>query len=73
VTQPGDLPGSWYGRTALGAIAFAEPIDIWGRSCGAVILGPVTFITWRESDAERQNHTRRTGTEILSAAPAAWM
>jgi len=60
VTQPVTfLQLVW--ATALGAIAFAEPIDIWVVLGGAVILGSVTFITWREAMLKRQ---------ITPAAPA---
>ena len=38
----------------LGAIAFAEPIDIWVVLGGIVILSSVTFITWREAMLNRR-------------------
>lgn len=40
--------------TALGAAVFAEPVDIWVILGGFVILGSVTFITWREAMLNRQ-------------------
>ena len=39
--------------TALGAIFFAEPVDIWVILGGGVILSSVTFITWREARLNR--------------------
>ena len=48
VTQPVTfLQLLW--ATLLGAVFFAEPVDIWVVLGGAVILGSVTFITWREA------------------------
>lgn len=35
--------------TALGVLMFNEPVDIWVVMGGFVILGSVTFITWREA------------------------
>lgn len=53
VTQPVTfLQLVW--ATALGAIWFAEPVDIWVVMGGIVILGSVTFITWREAMLKRQ-------------------
>ena len=53
VTQPVTfLQLVW--ATALGALVFAEPIDIWVIIGGFVILGSVTFITWREAMLNRQ-------------------
>ncbi|GLQ27274.1 peptide ABC transporter permease [Sulfitobacter pacificus] len=53
VTQPVTfLQLVW--ATALGALAFAEPVDIWVVLGGFVILGSVTFITWREAMLNRQ-------------------
>jgi drug/metabolite transporter (DMT)-like permease len=53
VTQPVTfLQLIW--ATALGALWFAEPIDIWVIIGGMVILGSVTFITWREAMLKRQ-------------------
>ena len=39
--------------TALGALVFSEPVDIWVILGGFVILGSVTFITWREATLKR--------------------
>jgi drug/metabolite transporter (DMT)-like permease len=53
VTQPVTfLQLVW--ATALGAVFFAEPVDIWVILGGAVILGSVAFITWREAMLKRQ-------------------
>jgi len=53
VTQPVTfLQLLW--ATLLGAVFFAEPVDIWVVLGGAVILGSVTFITWREAVLKRQ-------------------
>ncbi len=46
--------------TALGALAFAEPVDIWVALGGCVILGSVTFITWREAVLKRGEVTPPT-------------
>jgi drug/metabolite transporter (DMT)-like permease len=40
--------------TLLGAVAFAEPVDIWVILGGCIILGSVSFITWREAMLNRQ-------------------
>lgn len=37
----------------LGAIVFAEPVDIWVILGGLVILASVSFITWREAVLKR--------------------
>ena len=53
VTQPVTfLQLVW--ATILGAVVFVEPIDIWVVIGGTVILGSVTFITWREAMLNRQ-------------------
>ncbi len=53
VTQPVTfLQLIW--ATALGALWFSEPIDIWVVLGGFVILGSVTFITWREAMLKRE-------------------
>lgn len=53
VTQPVTfLQLVW--ATALGAAVFSEPVDIWVILGGFVILGSVTFITWREAMLNRQ-------------------
>ncbi|MEM9549812.1 MAG: DMT family transporter [Pseudomonadota bacterium] len=40
--------------TALGALAFAEPVDVWVVIGGLVILCSITFITWREAVLKRR-------------------
>ncbi len=37
----------------LGALVFGEPVDGWVVFGGAVIMGSVSFITWREAVARR--------------------
>ncbi len=37
----------------LGAVVFSEPVDGWVVLGGAVILGSVSFISWREAVAKR--------------------
>jgi drug/metabolite transporter (DMT)-like permease len=52
VTQPVTfLQLVW--ATALGAVFFAEPVDIWVVLGGTVILSSVAFITWREARLKR--------------------
>jgi drug/metabolite transporter (DMT)-like permease len=38
----------------LGAVVFAEPVDLWVVIGGLVIMASVSFITWREAVARRQ-------------------
>ncbi len=53
VTQPVTfLQLVW--ATLLGLVWFDEAVDIWVVLGGAVILGSVTFITWREAMLKRQ-------------------
>ncbi|PCJ09507.1 MAG: EamA family transporter [Rhodobacteraceae bacterium] len=53
VTQPVTfLQLVW--ATALGALVFAEPVDIWVVSGGGLILAAVSFITWREAVLKRR-------------------
>jgi drug/metabolite transporter (DMT)-like permease len=53
VTQPVTfLQLIW--ATALGALAFGEPVDVWVVAGGCVILAAVTFITWREAVLNRR-------------------
>lgn len=53
VTQPVTfLQLVW--ATALGALVFAEPVDIWVIIGGFLILSSVTFIMWREAMLKRQ-------------------
>lgn len=59
VTQPVTfLQLVW--AAVLGAVFFAEPIDIWVVLGGLVILSSVTFITWREAVLKRQPITPPT-------------
>ena len=41
----------------LGAIVFAEPVDIWVILGGVLILSAVSFITWREAVLKRRPMT----------------
>lgn len=50
--------------TALGSIAFAEPVDIWVILGGFVILGSVTFITWREAMLKREITPNSNATKL---------
>ena len=53
VTQPVTfLQLVW--ATLLGAVVFAEPVDIWVIFGGGMILAAVSFITWREAVLKRQ-------------------
>jgi drug/metabolite transporter (DMT)-like permease len=38
----------------LGAVVFAEPVDVWVVFGGVLILASVTFITWREAVLNRR-------------------
>ncbi len=63
VTQPVTfLQLVW--ATALGAVAFAEPVDIWVILGGFVILSSVTFITWREATLNRQITPNANATKV---------
>ena len=50
--------------TALGAVAFAEPVDIWVILGGFVILSSVTFITWREAMLKREITPNSNATKL---------
>ncbi|WP_099826607.1 DMT family transporter [Oceaniglobus indicus] len=53
VTQPVTfLQLVW--ATLLGALAFGEKVDIWVIVGGVLILGSVSFITWREAVLKRR-------------------
>lgn len=53
VTQPATfLQLVW--AVAMGAVFFAEPVDIWVIAGGVLILSAVCFITWREATLKRQ-------------------
>lgn len=59
VTQPVTfLQLVW--ATALGALVFAEPVDVWVVLGGCVILAAVSFITWREAVVRRRAITPPT-------------
>lgn len=56
VTQPVTfLQLVW--ATLLGAAVFHEPVDGWVIAGGSVILGAVSFITWREAVVRRRSIT----------------
>ncbi|MCC5974150.1 MAG: DMT family transporter [Rubellimicrobium sp.] len=38
----------------MGAVFFAEPVDIWVIAGGSLILAAVSFITWREATLKRR-------------------
>lgn len=40
--------------TLLGLLVFSEPVDLWVVLGGVLILGAVTFITWREAKLNRR-------------------
>ncbi|WP_282048062.1 DMT family transporter [Sulfitobacter mediterraneus] len=50
--------------TSLGVLAFSEPVDIWVIVGGFVILGSVTFITWREAMLKRQITPNANATKL---------
>jgi drug/metabolite transporter (DMT)-like permease len=53
VTQPVTfLQLVW--ATALGALVFNEAVDLWVVTGGMLILGAVSFITWREAVLKRR-------------------
>lgn len=63
VTQPVTfLQLVW--ATALGALAFAEPVDVWVILGGFVILASVTFITWREAMLKREITPNSNATKL---------
>ena len=56
VTQPVTfLQLIW--ATLLGVLVFGEALDLWVVVGGGVILGAVTFITWREAQLNRRAMT----------------
>ncbi len=53
VTQPVTfLQLVW--AVTLGAVVFSEPVDQWVVVGGLIIVGSISFITWREAVARRQ-------------------
>lgn len=56
VTQPVTfLQLVW--ATALGALVFAEPVDIWVIAGGGLIIAAISFMTWREAVLRRRSVT----------------
>ncbi len=56
VTQPVTfLQLLW--ATVLGVVAFGEPLDIWVLVGGSLILGSISYITWREVVIKRRSIT----------------
>lgn len=56
VTQPVTfLQLVW--ATSLGAVVFGEPADVWVITGGTLIIGAVSFITWREWVLKRRGVT----------------
>jgi drug/metabolite transporter (DMT)-like permease len=56
VTQPATfLQLVW--AAALGALLFGEPVDGWVVAGGTLILGAISFITWREAVVRRRSIT----------------
>ena len=52
VTQPVTfLQLIW--ASLLGALVFAEPVDLWVLVGGAVMIGAISYITWREAHLRR--------------------
>ena len=41
----------------LGALAFAEPVDLWVLVGGAIMIGAISYITWREARLRRPTIT----------------
>ena len=52
VTQPVTLLQLLW-AALLGALAFGEPVDIWVMIGGAVMIGAISYITWREARSRR--------------------
>lgn len=52
VTQPVTLLQLVW-ASLLGALVFAEPVDVWVLVGGATMIGAISYITWRESRARR--------------------
>lgn len=56
VTQPATfLQLVW--AVAVGAVFFAEPVDLWVVVGGTVIVAAISFISWREAQLKRQRVT----------------
>ena len=52
VTQPVTLLQLLW-AAALGALVFGEPVDLWVMIGGAVMIGAISYITWREARSRR--------------------
>lgn len=52
VTQPVTLLQLVW-ASLLGALVFAEPVDVWVLVGGATMIGAISYITWRESRGRR--------------------
>ena len=52
VTQPVTLLQLLW-AALLGALAFGEPVDIWVLTGGAVMIGAISYVTWREQRLRR--------------------
>lgn len=52
VTQPVTLLQLIW-ASLLGMLVFGEPVDIWVLTGGAVMIGAISFITWREARLRR--------------------
>ena len=60
VTQPVALLQLLW-AALLGALAFGEPVDIWVLTGGAVMIGAISYITWREARLRRDAITPPSG------------
>ncbi|MFO1164362.1 MAG: DMT family transporter [Paracoccus sp. (in: a-proteobacteria)] len=60
VTQPVTLLQLLW-AALLGALAFGEPVDIWVLTGGAVMIGAISYITWREARLRRDAITPPPG------------
>ena len=56
VTQPVTLLQLIW-ASLLGALAFAEPVDLWVLVGGAIMIGAISYITWREARLRRPTIT----------------
>ncbi|WP_233253542.1 DMT family transporter [Paracoccus binzhouensis] len=52
VTQPVTLLQLVW-ASLLGALVFAEPVDLWVLVGGAIMIGAISYITWREARLRR--------------------
>lgn len=60
VTQPVTfLQLIW--ASLLGAVIFAEPVDLWVLVGGATMIGAISYITWREAKLRRRTITPPVG------------